>query len=173
MRRLRLDQVWLLVTPANPLKRPAGMAPFAERLRSVRRIADGRRILATDIERRLGTHYTVDTLRLLRQRFPRARFVWLMGADNLAQFPRWNGWLRIARTVGFAVLPRPHYTAAGLAGQAAQRLRRARVATRRAGSLADAQPPAWVFLPGRLHAASATAIRARQPEVIHHRPHAA
>ena len=155
LRRLRLDQVWLLVSPGNPLKRTAGMAPFAERLASARGIADGRRIVATGIERRLGTQFTVDTLRLLRRRFPRVRFVWLMGADNLAQFPRWNGWLRIAATVGFAVLPRPHYIAAGLGGQAAQRLRLCRWPASRARGVAAAAAPAWVYLPGRLHAASA------------------
>ena len=160
MRRLRLDQVWLLVSPGNPLKTAAGMAPFAQRLRSAQALADGRRIVATGIELRLGTLYTVDTLRLLRRRFPLVAFVWLMGADNLAQFSRWSGWLQIARTVPFAVLPRPRYIAAALTGQAAQRLGRARLPAGRAASLAGAAAPAWVFLPGRLHAASATAIRA-------------
>ncbi len=173
LRRLGLDQVWLMVTPGNPLKPRDGMAPFAERLGSARAVADGRRVIATDIERRLGTRYTADTLRLLRRRFPHTRFIWLMGADNLRQLPRWNFWLRIARTVPFAVLPRPTYTAAALAGRAAQRLRAARVPSRRAHGLADAPPPRWAFLPGRVHSASATAIRARQPEGISHRPQAA
>ena len=88
MRRLRLDQVWLLVSPGNPLKNGNGMAPLAERLASARGIADGRRIVATAIETGLGTRYTADTLAQLCRRFPRARFVWLMGADNLAQLPR-------------------------------------------------------------------------------------
>ncbi len=173
MRKLGLDQVWLLVSPGNPLKPRDGMADFARRMASARAVADGRRIVATDIERRLGTHYTVDTLRQLHRRFPRARFVWLMGADNLAQLPRWNGWREIAGTTPFAVLPRPHYTAPALAGQAAQVLRSARMAADRAHGLAASAPPAWVFLPGRMHAASATAIRARQPEVSDHRPQAA
>ncbi len=173
MRRLGLDQVWLVVSPGNPLKPRDGMGDFASRLASARSVADGRRVIATGIERRLGTQYTVDTLRRLRQRFPRARFVWLMGADNLRQLPRWNGWLEIARAVPFAVLPRPSYTGPALAGRAAQRLRAARLPADRAHRLADLAPPAWVFLPGRLHAASATAIRARQPEVPDHRPQAA
>ena len=92
LRGLRLDQVWLLVSPGNPLKPRRGMAPFAERLASARRIADGRRILAVDWEARLGTRYTVDTLALLRRRFPRSRFVLVVGADNLSQLPRWKGW---------------------------------------------------------------------------------
>ena len=173
MRRLGLDQVWLVVSPGNPLKPRDGMGDFAARLASARALGDRRRIIATDIERRIGTHFTLDTLRLLRRRFPRTQFVWLMGADNLAQFPRWNGWLDIARAVPFAVLPRPHYTARALAGQAAQRLRAARLAPGQARRLAAARPPAWAFLPGRPHAASATAIRAHQPEVSDHRPQAA
>ena len=89
---LGLDQVWLLVSPGNPLKPSRGMAPFAARLASARRIADGRRVVATGIEARLGTRYTADTLAELRRRFPRARFVLLLGADNLEQLPRWRRW---------------------------------------------------------------------------------
>jgi nicotinate-nucleotide adenylyltransferase len=175
LRQLRLDQVWLLVSPGNPLKRRDGMAPFAQRLASARRIADGRRIIATDIEQRLGTRYTADTLRLLHRRFPRVRFVWLMGADNLVQLPRWNRWLDIARGTAFAVLPRPGFTGAALAGQAAQRLRHHRLKVSLAHALAARATPAWVFLPGRQHAASATAIRAKSrssPEYPEHRPQA-
>ena len=164
MRRLRLDQVWLLVSPGNPLKRPHGMAPLFDRLRSAQAISDGRRIVATAIEAALRTRYTVDTLRALRRRFPRVRFVWLMGADNLAQLPHWRGWLEIVRTTPFAVLPRPTYTHRALAGQAAHRFRAARVPASLGPALADMTPPAWVFLPVPLHNASATAIRAGQPE---------
>ncbi len=89
------------------------MAPFAERLASARAIADGRRIVATSIEARLGKRYTWDTLRLLRQRFPQADFVWIMGADNLAQLPHWQRWTRIARTMPMLVLPRPGLEGAG------------------------------------------------------------
>lgn len=172
MRRLGLDQVWLLVSPGNPLKHENGMAPFAERLASARRVADGRRIVATDLERRLGTRYTADTLRLLRRRFPRIRFVWLMGADNLLQLPRWNEWLVIARSVAFAVLPRPSYTRRALAGRAAQRLRAARRPAGQARILPDMAAPAWMLLPGPLDPTSATAIRARQPEFSDHRTQA-
>jgi nicotinate-nucleotide adenylyltransferase len=157
-RQLRLQQVWLMVSPGNPLKPVDGMAPLATRLASARLIAD-RRTVATGIEAALATRYTCDTLRKLRQRFPRARFVWLMGADNLVQFPRWRCWLGIARLMPFAVLPRPGYNHRALASQAAQRLRRARRATRRAAALAAAEAPAWMFLPVPQHPASATAIR--------------
>lgn len=159
LRRLDLDQVWLLVSPGNPLKRDDGMAALGSRLASARRIADGRRIIATDIERHLQTRYTLDTLRALRRRFPRARFVWLMGADNLAQLPRWRGWRQIARTVPFAVLPRPSYNHRALAGLAARRLRHSRRDARSAPALAEAAAPAWIFLPAAQDPSSATALR--------------
>jgi len=159
LQKLRLDQVWLLVSPGNPLKENAGMMRLPARLASARALADGRRIIATDIERHLATRVTLDTLRALKRRFPRVKFVWLMGADNLAQFPRWLGWMGIARTVPFAVLPRPSYTQSALAGQAARRLAPARRAARQAGVLADLRAPAWVLLQGRQNALSATAIR--------------
>ncbi len=161
LRRLRLDQVWLLVSPGNPLKSPAGMAPLADRLASARGIADGRRIIATDIERRLHTRYTLDTLRALRRAFPRARFVWLTGADNFGQLPRWRRWMDIARAVPFAVLPRPTYTRPALASQAARRLSRFRRPGRQAPLLAGLPAPAWVVLAGRENALSATALRRR------------
>ena len=173
LRRLRLDQVWLLVSPGNPLKPARGMAPLPQRLASARAIGDGRRIVATAIEAALGTRYTVDTLAALRRRFPRVRFVWLMGADNLAQLPRWNHWRRIARSVPFAVLPRPGYNHPALAGQAARRLHGARHRAEAAPSLAAEAPPAWVFLPAAQHAASATAIRAAATGGSDHRPQAA
>ncbi|HYZ32454.1 MAG TPA: nicotinate-nucleotide adenylyltransferase, partial [Crenalkalicoccus sp.] len=122
LRRLGLDQVWLMVSPGNPLKPVAGMAPFAERLASARAIADGRRIVATDIEARLGTRYTVDTLAALRRRFPRAAFVLLAGADILRQLPRWKRWQELARATPIAVLPRPGETRPALHGRAARRL---------------------------------------------------
>lgn len=159
LRRLGLDQVWLLVSPGNPLKDPADMAPLAARLASAQAIADGHRIIATAIERRLHTRYTFDTLRALRRLFPRARFVWLMGADNLSQFPRWRGWMGIVRTVPFAVLPRPTYNHRALAGHAAQRLRVARLVGREAPAIAGMRPPAWVFLPAPQDPSSATAMR--------------
>jgi nicotinate-nucleotide adenylyltransferase len=160
-KRLALDEIWLLVSPGNPLKPVAGMAPFAERLASARGIGD-RRILATPIEAEWRTRYTVDTLAMLKRRFPRACFVWLMGADNLAQLARWRRWTDIARMMPFAVLPRPTYNHRALAGQAAQRLRRYRCDPRRAASLCGMRAPAWIFLPVPQHPASATAIRMRR-----------
>lgn len=159
MRRLRLDQLWLLVSPGNPLKPSLDMAALAERLRGAGVLADGARVIATDIERRLGTRFTWDTLRKLRIRFPRARFIWIMGADNLEQFPRWRRWMAIARETQIAVLPRPTYNHRALAGQAARRLRRWRVPVRQAPAMACADRPAWVFLAARENGLSATALR--------------
>ncbi len=159
--QLRLDQVWLLVSPGNPLKPAAGMASPGERLAGAQRLVDGRRIIATDIERALGTRYTVDTVAMLRRRFPRVSFVWLMGADGLADLPRWRRWQRIARLVPFAVVPRPTYNHAALAGRAAARLRHARRPARESPLLAARHGPAWIFLPAPQNGISATALRAR------------
>ncbi len=158
-RALRLDQVWLLVSPGNPLKPRAGMAPFAERLASARAIADGRRIFATEIEAQLGTRFTRDTVRALQRRFPRVRFVWLMGADLLEEWPRWRGWRAIARLLPFAVHPRPQYNGRARASQAARTLRAALRPPRVAPALALARPPAWVFLQAPQNPASASALR--------------
>ncbi len=150
-----------MVSPGNPLKRRADMAPFAERLASAATIADRRWLVATGIESALGTRRTADTLAQLRRRFPRAQFVWIMGADNLAQLPRWHRWQDICAAVPIAVLPRPGETRGALAGQAAHVLRHARIAARRAASLAGSPPPAWTWLPVRENPLSATALRAR------------
>ena len=158
---LGLDQVWLLVSPGNPLKPSRGMAPFNRRLASARRIADGRRVVATGIEARLGTRYTADTLALLRRRFPRARFVLLLGADNLEQLPRWRRWRDIARTTPIAVVPRPGATRRALAGRAARVLgRHRRRPAALFGETEGAHAP-WCLIPAPEHPASATAIRAR------------
>jgi nicotinate-nucleotide adenylyltransferase len=159
-RALRLDEVWLMVSPGNPLKPRRGMAPLAERLASARAVADGRRVLATDIEASLGTRYTLDTLRELHRRFPRARLVFVIGADNLVQLPRWQGWARLAARTALAVLPRPGWTRRALAGKAARRLarHRRRPAALLAGEAAGHAP--WTFVRAAEHPASATAIRA-------------
>ena len=165
-RRLQLDQVWLLVSPGNPLKPARGMAPLGARLAGAARLGDGRRVLATAIEAALGTRYSADTLRKLHQRFPLARFVWLMGADNLQQLPRWRDWMGIMRRMPVAIFPRPSYNHRALAGRAAHRLRFARLPVAAAPMLALRRSPAWIFLPAPQHAASATAIRAAGSGVV-------
>lgn len=163
LKRLQLDAVWWLVSPQNPLKPKTGMAPLGERLASARQVIAGHpQLRATTLEAALGTLYTLDTLTALTQRFPRVRFVWLMGADNLAQIHRWADWPRIFHTVPVAVFDRPSYSLRASVAQAAQRFRQARVPERHAGRLAERQPPAWVFLHQPQDPRSATEIRARQ-----------
>lgn len=118
IRALALDEAWWLVSPGNPLKPAAGMAPLAARLGSARTLARRARIKVTAIERELGTRYTVDTLRLLLARYPKRRFVWLMGADNLAQLHRWKDWRKLAMLMPIAVIARPGYDRGALASPA-------------------------------------------------------
>jgi nicotinate (nicotinamide) nucleotide adenylyltransferase/ribosome silencing factor RsfS/YbeB/iojap len=163
LRRLDLGEVWWLVSPQNPLKPAAGMMPLAERLEAAERVAAAeRRIRVTGIEARLGSTYTADTLKLLRRRFPRARFVWLMGGDNLVQLPYWRRWQEIFRIVPIAVFDRPRTALTALAGTAARRFARARIPIVAARRLALMTPPAWVFFHARLDPRSATRIRAER-----------
>lgn len=158
LRALRLDEVWLLVSPGNPLKPVAGMAPFATRLASARDATRGdKRVRATALEARLGTRLTWKTLARLRERFRRARFCFVIGADNLAQLPRWHRWRRVVRAAPLAVLPRPGWAAQALRGEAAQALRGAR---RRPGALLGAGGGHWAWVPARENPLSATALRA-------------
>jgi len=167
-RRLALDEVWWLVSPQNPLKPVAGMAPFALRLEHARRVAAGqKRIVVGDLEARLGgSHYTADTLRALRGRFPRRRFVWLMGADNLVQLRRWHRWDEIFRTVAIAVFDRPCHSLKALGSLPARRFSRHRVPISAARRLAEMKPPSWVFFHSRLDRSSATRIRSERQEML-------
>jgi nicotinate-nucleotide adenylyltransferase len=160
LKRLRLDQVWWLVSPQNPLKPTDETTDLAQRLTAARAIADHPRVVVTDLERRIGTRYTVDTLRWLSQKC-RARFVWLIGADNLAQLPRWRRWQRLVRMVPIAVFDREPYSYVALAGRMAAAYAGGRIAERRAPVVAESQPPAWVYLRLRRHQASSTALRQR------------
>tara|TARA_A100001037_G_scaffold48197_1_gene40074 strand:+ start:1246 stop:1806 length:561 start_codon:yes stop_codon:yes gene_type:complete len=160
LKRLHLDQIWWLVSPQNPLKPVEGMAPYADRLASARKIAGDRRIHISEAEADLGTRYTVDTLRGLRQRYPHNRFVWIMGADNLIQITKWRQWIEIFETVPVAVFDRPTYSFQALAGTAAKRYARCRLKEHEGGTLADRAPPAWIFLWGSNDPTSATALRA-------------
>ncbi|MBC2652501.1 nicotinate-nucleotide adenylyltransferase [Novosphingobium aerophilum] len=171
---LRLDEVWWLVSPGNPLKPAAGMAPLAARYGSA--LAQARRapIRVTAIERDLGTRFTADTLAALVRRYPKRRFVWLMGADNLAQFHRWRDWRRIARTVPIAVIARPGYDATAVASPAMAWLGRYRrtVASLRSPSgnspcitgRAEWSAPALVILRFDPDPRSASAIRQADPD---------
>lgn len=158
---LGLDQVWLMVSPGNPLKAGQAMAAFDARMTTARALGDGRKIVATDIEARLGSRYTVDTVGLLQRRFPHVRFVWLMGADGLASLPRWKSWRVLVHDLPIAVFPRPGQNAPALNGAAGRAMARWRVPARRTSALALLSPPAWAFLAGAQNSISATAIRKR------------
>jgi len=161
---LGLDEVWWLVSPGNPLKAAAGMAALPARLGSARAMARRAPIRATDIEARLGTRYTIDTLRALARRYPKNRFVWLMGADNLAQFDRWRDWRGIARTMPIAVVARPGYDGDALAAPAMAWLRRFQKPRSAATLWTTWSLPAVVLLRFRPDPTSATALRAVDPD---------
>jgi nicotinate-nucleotide adenylyltransferase len=164
MKRLDLARVWWLVTPGNPLKDSRGLAPLDERLAAARALAQHPRIVVTGLEAAIGAHYTYDTLHYLIVRCPGVRFVWIMGADNLRTFHRWQKWRDIAAMVPIAVIDRlgpSLYATAGLAGQA---LARYRLPDAQARVLADRRPPAWTYLHGLKSPLSSTALRAARAE---------
>jgi nicotinate-nucleotide adenylyltransferase len=159
IKRLELDRVWWLVSPGNPLKAPGGVHDLDERAEAARRMADDPRIDVSCLESVIGTRYTVDTISYLRRRASGLRFVWIMGADNLAQFHRWQNWRRIASEVPIAVIDRPPQSFRALAAPAAQALARYRLPENQAGRLADRRAPAWVFLTGMKLSLSSTGLR--------------
>jgi nicotinate-nucleotide adenylyltransferase len=159
IKRLQLDRVWWLVTPGNPLKDAGGLRELAERTEAARKMADDPRIDVSCLESVVGTRYTADTISYLRRRASGLRLVWIMGADNLAQFHRWQNWRRIADQVPFAVIDRPPQSFRALAAPAALALERYRVPESRAGGLAGCRAPAWVFLTGMKSTLSSTGLR--------------
>lgn len=159
-RRLGVDEVWWLVSPQNPLKSSEGMESLENRLKQAQKIANHPRIVATDLERQLGTRYTADTLSTLVQKFQDCRFVWLMGADNLRQISQWNNWQDIFNTVPIAVFARSGYDLGALSGKAAMRFKADRVPEKASRSLVQLPAPAWTFLAIRRHPESASRIRA-------------
>lgn len=161
---LGLDEVWWLVSPGNPLKPTAGMAPLPARVKSAIRQARRAPIRVTAIERELGTRYTVDTLRALIRRYPDREFVWLMGADNLAQFHQWKDWRGIARAMPIAVIARPGYDGAAFASPAMAWLRRHRVEAAEFRNRGDWSAPSLVTLRFDPDPRSATALRRDDPE---------
>ncbi len=162
MRRLDLDRVVWLVSPQNPLKSSHQMAPLEERMASAREAARmvGPRMIVSDVETRMGTQWTVDTLRALVARHPGVRFVWLMGSDNLAGFHRWRGWTDIMRLMPMAVIARPGSLLDSRSAPAAVRFARARIPSAQAGLLASLEAPAWTYITAPLNPRSSTAIRA-------------
>jgi nicotinate-nucleotide adenylyltransferase len=161
LNRLKLDQLWWMVTPGNPLKSGAGLPELEARMAASRDFARSPAIKITGFEAELGSPYTYATVRFVVRHLPRVHFVWVMGADNLATFHRWQHWRDIAGLVPLAVVDRPGWHLKALASPAARYLARARVPEARAALLPGANPPAWVFLGTRLSEASSTALRAR------------
>nr|WP_284323698.1 nicotinate-nucleotide adenylyltransferase [Cypionkella aquatica] len=158
LKRMGLDRVWWLVTPGNPLK-ARQPAPMPERLARARAVMDDPRVVITDLEARLGTRATADTIKRLRAIYPGVHFVWLMGADNLVQFHRWNRWRDILRSVPIGVLARPGSGVAARTSVAARAFRVNQVD--RGENLRGRKAPAWCFVNMPMNAASSSAIRAR------------
>lgn len=159
LRSLKLDRLWWMVTPGNPLKDTRELAPLAERLRLSDAIADDPRIKVTAFEAQHSVRFTADTLALVKRRNPGVDFVWLMGADSLREFHRWQRWRQIAMTFPIAVFDRPGSTLSLLSSVMAKTFDYARIDEKDAPRLARMRPPAWTFIHGPRSTLSSTAIR--------------
>jgi len=169
LKRLKLDRVWWLVTPGNPLKDTRGLAPLSQRLAAARSLTRDPRIAITGFEADLGVRYSFDTVSYLVKRCAGVHFVWIMGADNLRSFHRWQRWRGIAGLVPMAVIDRLGPSLYSIGGVAGQALGHARIPESAAGSLADRRPPAWVFLHGLKSPLSSTALRALRGRAPSHK----
>jgi nicotinate-nucleotide adenylyltransferase len=164
LKRLKLDRVWWLVTPGNPLKSSRGLAPLSDRIAAARKLTHHPRIDVTGLEADINTRYTYDTILWLIARCPRVRFVWIMGADNLLHFHRWRHWREIARLVPIAVIDRPGATWSSASAKAAHAFAKWRLPEKDARLLATLRPPAFVYLHGRRAFESSTALRAARKD---------
>ncbi len=160
LKRFRLDRVWWLVTPGNPLKEK-GPAPLGRRLATARNVMSHPRVDITDIEDHLGTRYTAETLRALHALYPGVRFVWLMGADNFATFHHWDNWEWIIENVPLGILARPGQRISARMSRAASHYAHHRIPGRQAARLSVGDPPRWCFVNIPLDKTSSTEIRAR------------
>lgn len=162
LERLDLDAVWWLVSPQNPLKPSDDMAPFEERMNSAQAMATNDHIYVTDLENRLETRYTADTLDRVIKHLPDTRFIWLMGADNLAQFSQWKDWKKIVRTVAFAIFDRPMYSNAVEVSEATELFRDHQIPENQAAKLGTMKAPAWTFIRDIQNPLSSTEIRRKK-----------
>jgi nicotinate-nucleotide adenylyltransferase len=160
---LALEDMWWLVSPGNPLKPPEDMAPLTARLASARKQARRSRITPTTIEREFGTRYTIETLRKLVARYPKRRFIWIMGADNLVQFTRWRKWREIAKLMPIAVIARPGYDAQAISAPVMAWFRRFVRRPDQRKNWTDWNAPAFVYLRFRPDPRSATVLRRADP----------
>lgn len=158
-RALGLDRVWVLVSPGNPLKKT--QTALVDRLGAARRRLGGPRIIVSDIESRLGTRYTIHLLRRLKKLAPRARFVWIIGGDNLRDFHRWRDWRSIARLAPIAVIARPGASPKAGLSRFARQFAQQRIPQSAARTLARRKPPAWVYISAPLDPVSSTELRAQ------------
>ena len=157
IKRLSLDAVWLMVSPGNPLKEKAELAKRKRRKKSLQEMVEGQpRMIVTDIEKKLGTRYSVDTIKTLQAAMPKTRFVWIMGADNMVGFHHWRKWREIAEMLPIAIFDRPGYSVTGLNSRFARQYGRNQVPYRQ---LLSTHTPAWTFVPIPRHTGSATNIR--------------
>jgi nicotinate-nucleotide adenylyltransferase len=163
--RLGLDRIIWLVSPQNPLKSSHETKPLFERLSGLEPFV-GPLDIISDFETRISAVYTLDTLRALKARFPGVHFVWIMGADSLASFHRWRGWVQIMHMIPIAIVSRPGVLMQSRLSPTAQRFRRFERPERSALRLVTLRPPAWIYLKGPLHTASSTAIRAQQQRQV-------
>lgn len=160
LKRLQLDRIWWLVTPGNPLKDTRGLQPLAKRMAAAKRLANHPRIDITGLEAVINTRYTYDTLEFLVRRCRGVKFVWVMGADNLRSFSRWQNWRGIANLMPMAVIDRMGSSLYATGARAPQALARYRLPEQFASVLADRKPPAWIYLHGLKSPLSSTALRA-------------
>lgn len=165
-RRLGLDAVWWVVTPGNPLKSHSELLPLSERLKLCEKMTSNPAIKITAFEEDLPSSYTAATLAFLKRRYPGVRFVWLMGADNLATFHLWQDWQTIANQMPIAVVDRPGWRLQSLSQKTAHYLRRSYVPEQRASALPLLNAPAWTFLTGRLSRLSSTEIRENRTNLL-------
>jgi len=168
LKRLGLDAVWFLVSPGNPLKDHRDLAPLAERVEATRALMHHPRLKVTGFEAAHGFRYTYETLSYLRRAYPDVRFVWIMGADNLAQFHRWERWREITRLMPMAIYVRPGSNHLAPVSQAAIALGRYRVDEADARLLAGLQPPAWIYLHGLMSPLSSSFIRGQKRKKAGH-----
>lgn len=164
---LRLDEMWWMVSPGNPLKPAEGMAPLPARVKAAKAVSRNLPVRVTAIEQELGTRYTIDTMHALNARFPKRRFVWLMGSDNLAQFHLWKDWRGIARQMPIAVIARPGYEDVAIASPAMAWLRNYRLSAAGLHNRGEWSAPALIELRFDPDPRSATAIRRADPNWSH------
>ncbi len=162
LEKLKLDGVWWLVSPQNPLKSPEGMASFEERMTSARAMSPEPRIYVTDLEEKMNVRYTVDSVTRITSLLPDTQFVWLMGADNLAEFSQWKDWKKITQTIVFAIFDRPGYSTAAETSEAAAYFQDKEIPSAEAADLCSLKPPAWTFIRDTKNPLSSTDIRRKK-----------